>query len=326
MPQLNLEAPVTEHMHRHLTRLRAEQTVEEARQELQANPPAGRILYLYVVDRDEQLLGVVPTRRFLLAASETRIGDLMVRKLVTIPHIATVQDACEFFILHRFLALPVVDEKGKLIGVVDVELYLDEENRLDEESRADDLFQLIGVHSEAMRDGGPLLAIRSRFPWLLCNIAGGLLAAWLTGLFEQELAKVVALALFIPIVLALAESVAIQSVSLALERLHGKRPAVSQLLLQLRREILTGLGLGLLAGIVVAAVQMVWLRNVYVGICLLGGIGGGVTVAATIGLSTPFVLRLLTPEPRVAAGPIALASSDMATLLIYFGLARALLN
>ena len=312
-------------MHRNLTRLRADQTAGEALASLRANPPGGRIVYFYAVDADERLVGVVPARRLILALPETPVADLMVRQLVTLPEDATVLDACEFFILHRFLALPVVDLERRLVGVVDVELYTEETLRLDEQPKYDDLFSLIGVHVASAQVDSPAAAVRVRFPWLLCNIAGGLLAAFLTGLFEAELQKVVALALFIPVVLALSESVAIQSVSLALERSHGGEASLGRLLVELRRELLTGLGLGVLCAILVSFVALVWLRQGKVTLCLAGGITAGVTIAATIGLATPGVLRLLRREPGVAAGPIALACADMATLVVYFGLARWLL-
>ena len=133
-------------------------------------------------------------------------------------------DACEFFILHRLLALPVVDEHRRILGIVDVELYTSELIDLDSPERSDDLFQLIGVHLAEARQLSPLAAFRSRFPWLLATVAGGILAAFLAGLFRAELEKAVALALFIPVVLALSESVSIQSVSLALQVLHGRQP------------------------------------------------------------------------------------------------------
>lgn len=325
-PEFDLNDPISRHMHREPTRLRANQSVKEALASVRANPPAGRILYFYVVDEEERLVGVVPTRRLLLATHETSVAEIMVSRVLSLPQDATVSDACEFFILHRFLAFPVVDNDRRLVGVVDVELYLDEESKFDEELREDDLFQLIGVHADSMRSRSSLDAVRSRFPWLLCNIAGGLIAAFLTGLFEAELQKVVALALFIPVVLALAESVAIQSVSLALERLHNGKSSLPRLLADARRELFTGLGLGFLCGSLVATVALIWLRQGRLALCLLGGIVGGVTAAATIGLLTPGVLRLWTREPRIAAGPIVLACADMATLLMYFGLARWLLG
>jgi magnesium transporter len=321
-----LNDPVARHMHRNITRLRAGQTVGEALAWLREHPPTGRILYFYVVDDDGRLQGVVPTRRLVLSPPDQPVAEIMVSRVVTLPAEATVLEACEFFIQHRFLALPVVDEERRLVGVVDVELYTEEMSQLDEEGPRDDLFQLIGVHVAAAQPGSALAAVRARFPWLLCNIGGGILAAFLTGLFEDELQKVVALALFIPVVLALAESVAIQSVSLALETMHGLPPTWRALLRRIRREAVTGLGLGVLSGLAVAAVALVWLGHGRVALCLLGGIAGGMAVAAVAGLSVPNVLRLIHRAPHVAAGPVALVVADMVTLLLYFSLARWLLG
>ena len=103
-------------------------------------------------------------------------------------------------------------------------------------------------------------AFRTRFPWLLCNLGGGLLAAFLSGLYD-DVVRVVAVALFIPVVLAMAESVDIQSVSLALEALAGAAPTWRAVLPRLRRELLTGGMIGLAAGLLVAAVALVWLRH-----------------------------------------------------------------
>ena len=130
--------------------------------------------------------------------------------------------------------------------------------------------------------------------------------------------------MFIPVVLALAESVSIQSVSLTLQLLHGQRPTWANLIPKLRRELLTGVFLGVASGLAVALVAAVWLGQWRVVLCLCGGIAGGVTCAAVFGVAVPNLLRLLRLDPRVAAGPIALAGADLATLLIYFNLARLL--
>ena len=135
----------------------------------------------------------------------------------------------------------------------------------------------------------------------------------------------VALAIFIPVVLALSESVSIQSVSLAIQLLHGQRPTLQAILKKLRSEAMTGLLLGIASAAVVGIVAIVWLE-VRVVVALLGGILGGVTAAAMIGMSIPNLLRFFQREPRVAAGPIALAFTDIVTLLVYFSLARWLLN
>ena len=322
----HLNDPVTRHMRTDPARLLVHQTVGEAIASARSSPPGGRIIYFYVVDESGRLEGVVPTRRLLLSADATPLADVMVRKVVGIPASATVLEACEFFLLHRLLAFPVLDDERRLLGVVDVDLYTEELADLDRREDTDDLFQLIGVHYQESQQGSPLAAFRGRFPWLVANIVGGIVAAVLSGVFERELTKAVSLALFIPVVLALAESVSIQSVSLALQMLHGRQPTLAGIARALRVEAATGALLGLASAAAVAAVALVWLRDPTLGACILGGITGGVTVAAVIGAAMPNILRFFDREPQVAAGPIALAATDMATLTIYFSIARWLLG
>lgn len=322
----HLADPVTRHMRADFARLALDQTVGEAIAAARALPPEGRIIYFYVLDAAGRLAGVVPTRRLLLSPDATPIRDVMVTRVVTIPAAATVLDACEFFLLHKLLAFPVVDDERRMLGIVDVDLYTEELADVDRRQDLDDLFQLIGVHFEDSHARSPVAAFRSRFPWLLANIAGGIMAAFLSGLFQAELEKAVALALFVPVVLALAESVAIQSVSIALQRLHGRPPSLGGILRSVRHESLTGMLLGAASAAAVALVALAWLGQRAVAAALLGGITGGVVCAAAIGVAMPNLLRLFAREPQVAAGPVALAATDMVTLVIYFSLARQLLG
>jgi magnesium transporter len=322
-----LSEPVTAHMHQDFTRVSLSQTVGEALDELRRHPPKGRIIYFYVVDEEGRLQGVVPTRRLILSPREQPLADIMVRRVVTLPAEATVENACEFFIQHRLLALPVVDAEKRILGVVDMELYTDELGQLGEASKGEDLFQLLGVKMTTAIQHSPLLAFRHRAPWLCCNLAAGILAAFLSGIFDDELKRVVTLAFFIPVVLNLAESVSSQSVSLALQWLHGTPLRGAALLGRLRDEMTTGFLLGLSSSLVLALVALLWLGKgqMRVALCLLGGITGGVAAAAVLGIAIPTVLRWLRLEPRVAAGPIALAGADIVTILLYFNLARWLL-
>ncbi len=320
-----LQQPITEHLHRDFSRLHVKQTVGEALAAIRKNPPPNRIIYFYVVDDEERLQGVIPTRRLLLGGLDQPLAEIMVGEVIAIPHTATVLEACEFFVLNRLLAFPVVDEARRILGIIDIELYTKELSELDRSERYDDLFQLIGVHLAESQQASPIAAFRGRFPWLLTNIAGGVVAAFLSGLFEEELQEVVAIALFIPVVLALAESVSIQSLSLALQGLHGQRPTLSTLLVKVRREFLTGTMLGAASAAIVAVVAVAWLRDWRVAVCLLVGITGGVACAGMIGLALPNILRMIRRDPQVAAGPISLALADMVTLLVYFNFARWLL-
>jgi magnesium transporter len=323
---VRLSDPVTAHMHHDFTRLQTSQTAGAALDWLRDHPPPGRVVYFYVVDPDGRLVGVVPTRRLLLSPPGKQLAEIMVRPVVALPAEATVLEACELFIQHRLLALPVVDEARRLLGVVDLDLYADEMRNLEDARQREDLFQTIGVHTAGGDAGTPLTAFRRRFPWLYCNLGAGILAAFLAAAYQDVLDKVVALAFFIPVVLNLAESVSSQSVSLALQALHGGRPPGRVLLRKLRAEVGTGLLLGLGSGLMVGLVGLLWLGQVRVALCLLGGIVGGVTGAAVLGLALPHLLRLLRLEPRVAAGPVALAAADVLTIVLYLSLARLLLG
>jgi magnesium transporter len=320
-----LNDPVTEHMHQDFTQLQLGQTIGEAMLWLREHPPQGRIIYFYVVDPEGRLQGVVPTRRLVLYPPEKPLADIMVRQVIALPAQATVLEACEFFIQHHLLAFPVVDDQRKLLGVVDMELYSEELGRLEDAKSREDLFQMIGVHVAGAEQSNPLLAFRTRFPWLGCNLAAGILAAFLSGVFEAELNRVVALAFFIPVVLNLAESVGSQSVSLTLQLLHGQVPTWKSMRQKLRNELATGMLLGFGGGAVVATVALVWLGQWRVALCLVAGITGGVAGAAVFGIAMPFMLRFFRLEPRVAAGPIVLAGADVLTILLYLNLARWLL-
>lgn len=314
--------PIGNHIRTDFSTVRPDWTIEDALEYLRANPPPGRVIYFYVTRDDGTLQGVVPTRRLLLNPPSTPIRDIMVPQVVAVPHDATVLETCEFFSMHKLLALPVVDDDRKLIGVVDVDLYTEELVETTGDVR-DDVFQIIGVHLNQLGRQQPVEAAKGRFPWLLCNVAGGLLAAWLSGLFDDVLTwRHAVLALFVPIVLALAESVTIQSVTLVLQSMRASRGTFAQLLRRILREAATGLLLGLGTSVIVASVALLWRQDLRVATILFIGILSSVTVAAMIGVAVPSLLRLLKRDPQVAAGPICLAMTDAATLIIYFGYAR----
>ena len=328
MPEISpdeLQDPVTTHMRRDFVQLRADQTVGQALDSILTQQPDGRIIYFYIADAAGKLVGVVPTRRLLLTPRDRPLSEIMVSRIVAIPQSATVLDACEFFVLHKLLAFPIIDDERRMIGLVDVDLYTKELSDLDRRDDSENLFQLIGVHLSEAQQAAPLTSFRMRFPWLLTNIAGGILAALLAGMYEAELKHAVALALFIPVVLALAESVCVQSVSLALQSLQGRQPTWGALLPRLAAELATGAFLGGACGLIVGLTALAWIGQASVAISILGGIGAGVTLAAVLGMAIPNLLRLLSRDPQVAAGPIALALTDMLTLLVYLNLASWLL-
>jgi magnesium transporter len=110
----HLDDPITRHMRPDFSRLHVNQTVGEALETIRQQRREGRVIYFYVVDDDSRLQGVVPTRRLLLNPLDKKVADIMVREVITISHQVTVLEACEFFVLHKLLAFPVVDEDLRL--------------------------------------------------------------------------------------------------------------------------------------------------------------------------------------------------------------------
>lgn len=316
-----LEQNVLSEAKQDFARILVHQTVGEALTHVQQSQLGGQVVYFYVVDEEDRLQGVVPARGLLLNPAETPVAEIMVRKVATVPAEATLLDACEMFILHRLLALPVVDRQGRIRGVVDVSLYTDEMIDVADRQASDDLFQLIGVRLSEIRRGGLPTVFRYRFPWLLCNLASGLACAFVLGWFQPVLERVLVLALFIPVTLALAEAVSIQSLTLAIQAQHGARVGWRRLLGAAARELPMGLLLGGSTGVLVALVAWLWRAAAPVALCMLVSIALAVTTAALLGLLVPAILGIIRRDAKVASGPIALALADVTTLVYFFGLA-----
>jgi magnesium transporter len=322
----HLDEPALKHARSDFVRVFAGQTVGEALATVQGSEVGGRIVYFYVVDEQGRLRGVVPTRRLLLSPPDTPIDRIMVEKVIALPHTATLLEACEFFMFHRLLALPIVDDEGRILGVIDVELYTDEISDLAHREESDDVFQLIGVRLAQVQRASMPVVFSRRFPWLLCNIVGGLAAAVLAGFYQDILDRIVLLALFIPVVLALAESVSIQSLTLTLQAQHGRQFDLHAAMRDFVREMPVGLALGIASGTLVAAAAWIWRGEGWAALSILLSISLAVMTAALFGLTVPTVLRAAQRDPKIAAGPITLALTDLVTLFFYLALATWLLG
>lgn len=312
----HLDEPVAGYLRRDVTTLGADDTVEQALASLRSRSLGERIVYFYVVDPRGGLAGVLPVRRLLAADPQTPIRNLMMTNVVTLKHAATVRDASELFVKHRLLALPVLDDQARLEGVVDVSLLADESTALGGRPTADDIFQVIGAR--VSQSASAWQSFRDRFPWLLCNVGGGVVAALVTAHYEKFLETALGLALFIPVVLTLAESVGIQSVTLTLQALHQRGRRV-------KRDIATALLLGAGCAAVVAVVVKIFGQPMGIAGAVAATIFLSMALAALIGIALPSLVGRTRRDPRIASGPIVLATVDFIALIIYFNLAQWLL-
>lgn len=321
----HLSHPILEVARRDMTTLRADLTVQQALDDIRAQGVGQRIVYFYVVDAEGALVGVIPTRRLLVAPLEERLSDVMIRDVVAIPDKATVLDACEAFVLHKFLAFPVVDGKRRIVGVVDVDLLTDEVFDLAERERVDEVFESIGFRVSQVRDASPVRAFRYRFPWLLTTVAAGTICALLTSFFEVTLANSLVLAFFLTLVLGLGESVSMQSMTVTIQALRTMRPTLGWYVRAFRREVGTALLLGAACGLLVGSIVWLWRGEAMAAVAIGCSIVLALSTACLIGLSVPAALHALKLDPKIAAGPVTLAAADIFTLLFYFSIATLIL-
>jgi magnesium transporter len=320
-----LHQPVTTIARRSVTCLDGRQTVAEALSSLRRSDIADRIVYFYVLDEDKRLIGVLPLRRLLSAPEETPVAALMVRRPVTIPEQATILEAHEAFADHRFLALPVVDDRQHVVGVVDVSMFSEEDFLPDQPAQAAALFETLGFRISQVRGASPLRAFRFRFPWLMATIASGLACAVLVSVFRLTLASSIALAFFLTLVLALGESVSIQSMTVSIQALQLAPPTWRWYRASLRRELTTALLLGVSCAALVALVLVLWLGMGPAALIVAATIVLTVAAACFYGLTIPALFHALRIDPKIASGPLTLAMADVTSIALYFGLASRLL-
>src|SRR5256884_7356722 len=274
----DFDASVVDHARKDFPLLDVTMTVGEALEHIRHEGVGERVIYFYAVDEQKRLVGVVPTRRLLTASLETSVRQIMVPRVVAVPATATILDACEFFVLYKFLAFPVVDEQRHVIGVIDANLFAEEileaGESEDRHRRAapvsPEFFEALGFHIEQIRGASPWRGFRFRFPWLIVTVTGGTLSAILVGYFEATLAHSLVLAFFLTMVLGLNESVSTQSISVTIHALRSVSVTWQWLATAFRREVMTAFLLGVACRSVVGAVVWIW-RNDLPGAFVIGG-------------------------------------------------------
>jgi magnesium transporter len=219
----------------------------------------------------------------------------------------------------------VVDPQRRIVGVVDVGLLSSEAFDIAEREQTEGLFESIGFRVSQVREASPARAFRFRFPWLLATIGSGTLCALLASAYEVTLARSIVLAFFLTMVLGLAESVGIQSMTVAIQALRATRPTLKWYVQAFKREAGTAVLLGGACGLLVGFIVWAWRGAGLAALAVGGSIALALCAACFFGLSVPAMLHALKLDPKIAAGPVTLALTDISTLLFYFSLAALLL-
>jgi len=316
---------VADFAHRDFVTLDGNLSVRRAIEALQRRKDEGRIMYFYVVDEDGRLIGVMPARLFVTREPEKRLAEVCLRDIVTVGAEATLLEAARIFEKHRFLSLPALDRRGRIVGVLDLHVFATRSIDLSDKALVEEVFQTIGVRLGGLVGAGPLKAWRLRFPWLLSTLAGGALCVLVSAFFESTLASSIVLAVFLAPILALGESTAIQSMTISLQILGLGELKAGEALRKLAREAATGFLLGAASGLIVYLLETLWKGEGAVGLVILASVVLAMATASVVGFLLPWFLFRLKANLKVAAGPLVLAATDVSTILVYLGLAAAIL-
>jgi magnesium transporter len=322
----DFDSPVVAHARKDFPLLDADMSVADALERIRREGVGERVIYFYAVDPEKRLVGVLPTRRLLTAPLDAPLRKIMIRRLVTIPAKATVLDACEYFVLYKFFAFPIVDEQRRVVGVIDVSLFAEEILQASDPegqrhpiaSVRDNIFEALGFHLEQVHGASPVRVFRYRFRWLLVTVMAGTVGALLAGLFETTLAQSLVIAFFLTMVLGLNESVSTQSMSVTIHALRSVPVTWRWFATALRRELLTAVLLGLACGMLVGVIVLIWRGDARGAFVIGGSIALSLVTACLFGLGVPSLLHRLKLDPKIAAGPVTLALADIFAVVIYF--------
>jgi magnesium transporter len=321
-------------MNPRFARARPEMSAEEAisyiRRQLKDQP--GSLNYAYVLDADQHLLGVASFRQLFGMTPEQKIRDVMRTTLITVPEGMDQEEVSRLFARHHLLAIPVLDERGRMKGVVTADDIVEVER----EEATEDIQKIGGtaVLGAPYLQVGVMGMIRRRAGWLSALFLGEMLTATAMGYFENEIAKAVVLALFVPLVISSGGNSGSQATTLVIRAM-----ALGELRLRdwwrvVRREFFSGLGLGLILGTIGVIRILTWqtLFHTYgshvavvaitVGMSLVGVVLWGTLSGSVL----PFLLKRLGFDPASASAPFVATFVDVTGLIIYFNVARLIMS
>ena len=296
----------------------------EAIYALQDQEEAEMVFYLYSLDDDGRLTGVISLRDLVTTPGDTMLKDIMSKNIQAVRPETDQEEVARIVSQYNFLAVPVVDSDEKLLGIVTVDNVVD----VIREEATEDFLQLAG----AGKDREILLKsswenARIRLPWLFASWIGGIVAAFIIGVFDNILENAIALAAFIPVIIGMGGNVGTQSSTIIVRGLATGRVSFENSIAILLKEMRVGLILGILYGMLLGffAIFQFIDTSPMLGIVVGLSICVSMILAATIGSLVPLVLNRFEIDPAIATGPFVTTAIDIMGVAFYFLIARSLL-
>ena len=285
-------------------------------------PEAEIAYYLYVVDDDIKLVGVVSLLQIVVASSQTCIDEILNPEVISVFADTDQEAAARLMARYDLLALPVVDNANHLLGVITHDDMVD----VLEEEETEDMYRLGGVPDERLSiDVSPISSLRARLPWLVLNLGTAMLSALVLSLFQETIAQLAVLAVFFPIVAGVSGSAGTQTLTITVRGLALGDVSLKNGLPALGRELLIGVANGLVLGTLVALIALIWqgtpILGVVVGLAtLLNLIAAGVA-----GVVVPIGMSVTKLDPALASPVFVTTLTDTLGYLIYLTIATVFL-
>ena len=307
--------------------LEQETTAEEAIRQLQAAADIEMVFYIYVVNEHGQLVGVVSLRQLVVCPPQTQLKDLMETEVISVRDDEDREEVARVVARYNVLAMPVVDEGARLLGIITVDDVID----VIRDEATEDFLKMAGAPDEDLLEAPSVRrSARIRMPWLMAAFVGGIGAALIIGTYEHALSRVAALAAFIPIIMGMGGNVGTQSSTLMVRGLATGRVDVQAFGRTVAREMAVGVLMGAVYGAFLGGVALLVYNTdgqAMGGLAWAVGLSVCATmaVAALVGAGLPLVFHKLSIDPAVATGPFVTTAVDIAGILMYFAIAQALI-
>jgi magnesium transporter len=277
---------------------------------------------VYITDRAGNLEGVLPLGTLLLARKGTRVEEIMEPDVVSVAAETDQEEVARIFMKYDLLAVPVVDDSGKLVGRITVDDIMD----VIHDEAEEDITLMAGTRDEEIHEDSTLKVSWIRLPWLVIGALGGLASASVMSLYSFSLEKVLALAFFIPVITAMGGNVGLQTSTIIVRGMHSDGGLESGAVSRLFREWRIAVTNAVVLGCAVYLVVGFWLKDWRLAVIVGGALATVILVAATLGTVMPFTLRRVGIDPAVAQGPFVTTLNDVIGILVYLGLATAFLD
>jgi magnesium transporter len=292
-------------------------TVGEAITELQGNRDVEMVFYLYVVDERRHLVGVTSLRRLLLVSPETPLKRIMTTDLISARVDMDQEEVARQVASYNLLAIPVVDEENKLVGVITVDDIID----VIKDEATEDIYRLAGVAGDERPFTPAGESLRKRLPWLGVNLVTAFVAASVVALFEGTIERITVLAVFMPIVAGMGGNAATQTLTVIVRGIALGDLTWSNSRKALVKEAVVGLGNGVVLGLIAALVAWGTRGNPVLGLVLCAAMIINMFVAATAGTLVPLGLRAANIDPALASSVFITTLTDVFGFFSFLGLA-----